>query len=57
VFRELARQKDEPHWNFNKYLVRPDGTVMAHFDSEVTPESPEFTAALERLIAGDGAPR
>jgi glutathione peroxidase len=57
VFRELARQKDDPHWNFNKYLVRPDGTVMAHFDSEVTPESPEFTAALERLIAGDGAPR
>jgi len=55
VFRELARQKQEPRWNFNKYLVRPDGTVVAHFDSEVTPESPQFNAALERLLAGGGA--
>jgi glutathione peroxidase len=54
VFRELARQKQEPRWNFNKYLVRPDGTVVAHFDSEVTPESPEFNAALERLLAVGG---
>jgi glutathione peroxidase len=52
VFRELARQKQEPSWNFNKYLVRPDGTVVAHFDSDVTPESPEFNAALEQLLAG-----
>jgi glutathione peroxidase len=51
VFRELARQTQEPGWNFNKYLVRPDGTVVAHFDSDVTPESPEFNAAIERLLA------
>jgi glutathione peroxidase len=51
VFRELARQKQEPRWNFNKYLVRPDGTVVAHFDSEVTPESPQFNAAVESLLA------
>jgi len=51
VFRELARQTHEPSWNFNKYLVRPDGTVVAHFESEVTPESPEFNAAVEQLLA------
>jgi len=55
VFRELARQKQEPRWNFNKYLVRADGTVLEHFDSEVTPESPQFNAALERLLAGGGS--
>lgn len=54
VFRELARQTGEPAWNFNKYLVRPDGTVVAHFDSEVTPESPQFNAAVEHLLAGSG---
>jgi glutathione peroxidase len=51
VFRELARQTQEPGWNFNKYLVRPDGTVVEHFDSDVTPESPELNTAIERLLA------
>ena len=55
VFRELARQTQAPSWNFNKYLVRPDGTVIAHFDSEVTPESPQLNAVLERLLAGNTA--
>jgi glutathione peroxidase len=54
VFRELARQTREPSWNFNKYLVRSDGTVVAHFDSDVTPESPQLGAAIERLLAGTG---
>lgn len=52
VFRELARQTQVPSWNFNKYLVRPDGTVVAHFDSSVTPESPQLNTAIERLLAG-----
>jgi glutathione peroxidase len=52
VFREIARQTQEPSWNFNKYLVRSDGTVVAHFDSDVTPESPQLGAAIERLLAG-----
>jgi len=51
VFRELARQSGEPKWNFNKYLVAPDGTVQAHFGSAVTPDSAEMTTALERLLA------
>ncbi len=52
VFRELARQTRQPDWNFNKYLVRADGTVVAHFDSGATPDSPELGAAIERLLAG-----
>lgn len=50
VFRELARQAQAPAWNFNKYLVRADGTVVKHFDSRVAPDSPEFTAAVESLL-------
>ncbi len=50
VFRELGRQTQAPKWNFNKYLVKPDGTVAKYFDSTVTPDSPEFTRAIEALL-------
>lgn len=50
VFQELARQSKAPAWNFNKYLVSADGRVLQHLDSRVTPESSEFTAAVEALL-------
>lgn len=50
VFAELARQTTAPKWNFNKYLVRADGTVAQHLDSKVAPDSPEFAAAIEGLL-------
>jgi glutathione peroxidase len=50
VFAELARQTKAPAWNFNKYLVQADGTVAQYFDSKVTPESPQFTAAIEKIL-------
>jgi glutathione peroxidase len=55
VFRELARQSHEPTWNFNKYLVKPDGTVTAYFDSDITPESGQLNDAIESLLAGTKA--
>jgi glutathione peroxidase len=50
VFAELNKQKQAPVWNFNKYFVKPDGTVQTYFAQAVTPESPEFTAAVENLL-------
>ncbi len=50
VFKELARQSKAPAWNFNKYLVQPDGKVAQYFDSKVTPDSEQFTAAVENLL-------
>lgn len=50
VFRELARQTAEPNWNFNKYLVRADGTVVKHLGSRVAPDSAEFSEAIEGLL-------
>jgi len=38
-------------WNFNKFLVGPDGRVAARFDSKVKPTSPEVTSAIEKLLA------
>ena len=34
-------------WNFEKFLVRPDGTVAARFRARTTPDSPEILAAVE----------
>ena len=50
VFRELARQTQAPGWNFNKYLVQPDGKVAQYFDSKVTPESQQFSDAVEKVL-------
>lgn len=38
-------------WNFTKFLVGPDGKVIARFDSAVEPASKELTAAIEKALA------
>jgi glutathione peroxidase len=50
VFKELARQTEAPSWNFNKYLVKPDGKVTQYFGSRVAPDSPQFSDAVEKLL-------
>lgn len=39
-------------WNFEKFLVGRDGTVLARFKSGVEPESAELKAAIEAALAG-----
>jgi glutathione peroxidase len=50
LFRELARQTQEPSWNFNKYLVTPEGKVVGYFGSRTAPDSAEMQAAIEKLL-------
>ena len=38
-------------WNFTKFLIGPDGQVIARFDSAVTPDSKEVTSAVEKALA------
>jgi glutathione peroxidase len=40
----------EVKWNFNKFLVGKDGKVIARYDSDVTPESPDLAAAIEKAL-------
>src|SRR5271165_6199719 len=42
----------EIQWNFTKFLVGPDGKVIARFDSKVTPDSLEVTSAIEKALNG-----
>jgi glutathione peroxidase len=38
-------------WNFNKFLVGRDGKVLARFEPQVEPGSPEVTQAIEKALA------
>jgi len=37
-------------WNFEKFLIAPDGTVDGRFRPGVVPEAPELVAAIEALL-------
>jgi glutathione peroxidase len=40
-------------WNFEKFLVRPDGTVAARFRPRTAPDSDEVLAAIEANLPPD----
>ncbi len=57
LFGWLTSQPTEPEgageisWNFNKFLVAKDGTIIARYSSKVEPESETLTAAIEKALA------
>ncbi|HEX4858012.1 MAG TPA: glutathione peroxidase, partial [Usitatibacteraceae bacterium] len=52
LFEKLARQTGEPpRWNFHKYLVGRDGSVLKSFASRVAPESAEIRAEIEQALS------
>jgi glutathione peroxidase len=44
------RPQDAPRWNFHKYLVGRDGTLVAGFASAVEPTDPKIIAAIENEL-------
>lgn len=46
-YKWVASEKGEPKWNFHKYLIGPDGKLVASFPSRVAPESAEMHAAID----------
>jgi glutathione peroxidase len=48
--------KDSPFpgnikWNFSKFLIGRDGTIVKRFDSGVEPDAPELVKAVEAALA------
>ncbi len=39
-------------WNFGKFLISPDGKIIARFEPKTTPDSAEVTKAIELALAG-----
>jgi glutathione peroxidase len=58
VYTELTTVPDasgeagDVKWNFEKFLVGPDGGVIARFRPQVTPEDPDLAAAIEANLPG-----
>ncbi len=47
---EEAGEAATPKWNFHKYLIGKDGSLVATFGSRVTPEAPEIKSAVESAL-------
>lgn len=52
LFATLAKQGGEPSWNFTKYLVGKDGTVIARFDPRTEPTDAEIQDAIDEALEG-----
>src|SRR5271168_1013727 len=55
LFQYLTKDADPSHtgdikWNFTKFLVDRNGNVVQRFEPAVTPDSPEVTSAIEKLL-------
>jgi glutathione peroxidase len=54
LYRWLTTASPKPgaiSWNFNKYLIGRDGTVIERFGSRTAPDDKELTSAIEAALA------
>ncbi len=52
LFRQLAAKTGTaPRWNFYKYVISRDGTVVTSFNSLTDPASGKFVAEIDRQLA------
>lgn len=52
LFADLAKRTGQsPKWNFHKYLISRDGKQVMSFASGVSPDSTQFTQAVDKLVS------
>ncbi|MFJ6753336.1 MULTISPECIES: glutathione peroxidase [unclassified Streptomyces] len=57
LYTELVTTADadgysgDVRWNFEKFLIAPDGTIAARFAPQTEPEAGEVTTAIEAVLA------
>ncbi|MFT3716078.1 MAG: glutathione peroxidase [Gordonia sp. (in: high G+C Gram-positive bacteria)] len=49
-FPDADGQAGDIQWNFEKFLVSPDGEVLARFRPRTEPDAPEVIAAIEGAL-------
>jgi glutathione peroxidase len=58
IYTELTAVADaegasgDIRWNFEKFLISPDGDIVARFSPMVAPDDPSLVAAIENLLPG-----
>jgi len=53
LYRYLTEDSPYPGeitWNFNKFLFDRDGSVVARYDSKITPEDPKLLSKIDDLL-------
>ncbi len=50
LYRELIGDGPDIQWNFEKFVVGPDGAVAARFAPQTDPQDGELVAAIEKLL-------
>ncbi len=59
IYTELTAVPDpdgdagDIQWNFETFLIRPDGTMAARFRPRTTPDSPDVIAVIEENLPSD----
>jgi len=51
-FADSEGHTGDIRWNFEKFLIGRDGTVVARFSPQTEPDAAELVAALEAQLAG-----
>jgi glutathione peroxidase len=49
---DAAGEAGDIQWNFEKFLIGPDGKVVARFRPQTEPEDPALVAAIEASLPG-----
>jgi glutathione peroxidase len=49
---DASGEAGDVQWNFEKFLLGPDGTVLARFRPRTVPDDPEVLAAIEKHLPG-----
>lgn len=58
LYAELTKTADadgaagDVQWNFEKFLIAPDGSVVNRFRPRTVPDAPEVVAAIEAVLPG-----
>ena len=53
IYTFLGTSGHLPAWNFSKYLIGKDGRIIAFYPSDVTPESRQLRAAIDKALAAN----
>jgi glutathione peroxidase len=50
LYAELVGDGDDIQWNFEKFLVSPEGEIVQRFRPMVAPEDPDLVSAIEATL-------
>jgi glutathione peroxidase len=50
LYQELIADGGDISWNFEKFVVAPDGTVAARFGPQTEPQDGQLVAVIEKLL-------